>query len=191
MWVMLNDAFLSIVQVKGDPETLMVRARRPGDLERVFGADVQIIETPTGRDYRYRTMQNRRTVAQIVMANVLSIDYGNFKDSVADNALHDAYLKVWTAMGTVQPGGPYGSHLGYRGLRNRSIFDDLDDGLFDMEELDEGDPAGVSQDYAGPHHRLPADGDWRNWNFCHECMNWTDPAGHCECEELTAAAAAK
>jgi hypothetical protein len=36
MWVFLSGAFLSIVQDKQKPERLVVRARRRGDIERVF-----------------------------------------------------------------------------------------------------------------------------------------------------------
>ena len=41
MWIFLTDAFLSIVDKDGDGTTLLVRARRAGDIERVFpGAEV-------------------------------------------------------------------------------------------------------------------------------------------------------
>jgi hypothetical protein len=36
MGIFLNDAFLSIVDKDGDGTTLLVRARRKGDIERVF-----------------------------------------------------------------------------------------------------------------------------------------------------------
>lgn len=36
MWICLNDAFLSIVAHRDKPGVLLVRARRPGDIERTF-----------------------------------------------------------------------------------------------------------------------------------------------------------
>ena len=36
MWVMLNDCFFSIVSKDCARDELMVRARRPGDIEKVF-----------------------------------------------------------------------------------------------------------------------------------------------------------
>jgi len=64
MRIFLNDAFLSIVHKDGDESTLLVRARRKGDLERIFPtADVQ--ETPRN-DYRFRALIPRIEVAQVM-----------------------------------------------------------------------------------------------------------------------------
>jgi len=96
MWIFLNDAFLSIVDKGGDGSTLLVRARRPGDLERAFpGADV--VETPD-HDYRFRARLDRETVAQALAQAVRGVDYPNFKDTVRDRDRHDAYLGVWRVM---------------------------------------------------------------------------------------------
>ncbi|BDU76009.1 hypothetical protein [Mesoterricola sediminis] len=104
MWIFLNDAFLSIVDKGGDGTTLLVRARREGDLERVFpGAQVE--RTPRN-DYRYRARVDREAVAQALAAAVRGIAYGNFKDSVQDSARHDAYLEVWRAMYAFQRASP-------------------------------------------------------------------------------------
>lgn len=96
MWIFLDNAFLSIVDKGGDGATLLVRARREGDLERVFpGAQVE--RTPRN-DYRYRARVGREAVAQALAAAVRGITYPNFKDSVRDRARHDAYMEVWRAM---------------------------------------------------------------------------------------------
>lgn len=34
MWIFLSDSFLSIVDKEGDGSTLLVRARRAGDIEK-------------------------------------------------------------------------------------------------------------------------------------------------------------
>ena len=42
MWIMLSDAFFSIVSKNCGPDELMVRARRKGDIEKAFpGAKVK------------------------------------------------------------------------------------------------------------------------------------------------------
>lgn len=106
MWICLNNGFFSIVAQRGSDDRLVVRARRKGDLERVFG--VEGIASP-GRDYAFRAFMERDDVASVLMCNVLGIDYPNFKNSVKDNALHSAYNRVWSVMGDLQVGGPYGS----------------------------------------------------------------------------------
>ncbi len=96
MWVFLNNAFLSIVDKDGDGTTLLVRARRSGDIERVFPGAV-IRETPRN-DYRYRTRIGREAVASALADAVRAIRYPNFKGSVNENGRHDAYMRVWEAM---------------------------------------------------------------------------------------------
>lgn len=118
MWVCLNNAFVSIVSKPGDGDILTCRARRAGDLERAFGADADgIVQRTPGRDYAYRVRLPRDVVAAALMCHVLGLSYGNFKDSVKDKPLHDAYMGVWSIMGRLQPGGPYGS--GLRGGRRQ------------------------------------------------------------------------
>lgn len=108
MWIVLNDAYLSIVDAKAavdyKPNTspdlddmLVVRARVKGDIERVFGPDVQVHRTPT-RDYLYRAYVRREDVAHALMAEVFMLDYGNFKDSVREDDRHSAYAAIWGVM---------------------------------------------------------------------------------------------
>jgi hypothetical protein len=100
MWIFLTDAFLSIVDKGGDGATLLVRARRAGDIERVFpGAEV--IEG-AGSDYRYRARIDREAVAQRLAEQVRSIRYANFKATVKDDRRGDAYLGVWEVMRQAQ-----------------------------------------------------------------------------------------
>lgn len=101
MWIFLTDSFLSIVD-KGDQtgSTLLVRARRQGDIERVF-PQAQVIEG-AGTDYRYRARIPRSQVADAIAEAVRKIEYGNFKNEVAENDRHDAYFDVWSAMNKFQ-----------------------------------------------------------------------------------------
>jgi hypothetical protein len=96
MWVMLSDSFLSIVSDPKREDTLTVRARMKGDIERVFPR-ARVYATPE-RDYGFRAYINRTMVASAIAAQVRSIKYGNFKDSVKNVPRHNAYLDVWTTM---------------------------------------------------------------------------------------------
>ncbi|TSE36891.1 hypothetical protein Tfont_01603 [Tepidimonas fonticaldi] len=102
MWICLNDAFLSIVAKDCPPDHLLVRARRKGDIERVLPG-VTVTES-RHTDYRWRAAVPRQRVVDAIAQRLLAIDYGNFKNSVTDRALHDAYARVWGAMYTLQRG---------------------------------------------------------------------------------------
>mgnify|MGYP001767047010 CR=1 FL=1 len=105
MWIMLKDAFFSAVDKAKTPGCLVVRARRQGDLERYFpGAAVQ---KTVGNDYLFRAEIPREEVARVLTEYVMNISASNFKDSVADDKLHDAYMGVWHIMARLQPIAPY------------------------------------------------------------------------------------
>jgi len=110
MWICLNRAFLSIVQptpfeLAAFPDTLKVRARRPGDIESVFPG-VKVIEDGS-RDYLFRAFIPRGDVAVAMVNEVNTIDYGNFKSSTKDYRLHNAYSKMWDVHARLQPTPPY------------------------------------------------------------------------------------
>lgn len=111
MWVCLNNAFLSIVNKGGDGGDLLVRARRRGDIERVF-PDAAVVERE-GTDYEFRAHVSKAVVASAMVDLVQEIDYSNFKSSVTDTPLHDAYMDVWLAMNKLQEWLPYRSRLDY------------------------------------------------------------------------------
>lgn len=103
MWICLSDAFLSIVD-KGDPThaTLLVRARRAGDIERVFPEAVVV--AGEGSDYLYRARLPRARVAARLAEAALAIDYGNFKATVTERRRHDVYMDIWSALARDQDG---------------------------------------------------------------------------------------
>lgn len=108
MWVFLRDSYLSIVD-KGDPtgSTLLVRARKAGDIEAVF-PDAEVIEGG-GTDYAFRARIDRERVAQAISDQVLGIRYANFKGAVKDRDRHDSYMRVWAAMYGYQEGSKHRS----------------------------------------------------------------------------------
>ncbi len=82
-----------------------VRSRRSVDIERVFpDAAVQV---DAGTDYRYRAWIDRERVAAKIADSIRSIDYSNFKNTVAERDRHDAYMKVWSAMYAYQSQEPH------------------------------------------------------------------------------------
>jgi len=96
MWIFLNNAFISMVEHREQPDSLMIRARSEGDIERLFN-DAEVTETPTA-DYRFRATVTKQEAAAAISSKVQSIDYDNFKNSVDENDRHDAYLGVWSVM---------------------------------------------------------------------------------------------
>lgn len=93
MWICLNDAFFSIVASDRDPALLNVRARRNGDIERRF-PKAEIVRLPN-TDYAYRAFLRRGEVAAFLVRHIAELDYANFKASVGDADLHQAYGRVW------------------------------------------------------------------------------------------------
>lgn len=105
MWVCLNNAFLSIVHKDCAPDELLVRARRPGDIERVF-PDAEVTDS-WGTDYQFRAIVKREQVADAMISLAMTVDYSNFKNSVRDDKLHDAYSRFWHEHARLQPRRPY------------------------------------------------------------------------------------
>ena len=105
MWVCLSDAFLSIVYKECGPDELLVRARRKGDIERVFPA--ASVKRSPGTDYLFRAVVKRAEVAAAMVREVEAIQYDNFKNSVRNNKLHDAYDSFWHVHARLQPTPPY------------------------------------------------------------------------------------
>lgn len=148
MWIVLNDAFLSIVETK-NPECLSVRARVDGDIENVFG-DKYKVHKIKFRDYAFRAFIPRRVVAKVLSDRVIGINYGNFKDSInpKEKDRKDMAYAIWNASANFQIGRGYGepmfSHTNWsweyyydrqdkraarKAARNGGAADDFDDGI--------------------------------------------------------------
>ncbi|CAB4130400.1 hypothetical protein UFOVP119_24 [uncultured Caudovirales phage] len=112
MWIFQSDSFLSIVApAQSDlppplrpkwQDYLIVRARKRGDIERVFKG-VRVVKLPN-RDYAFRAYVPRDRVAGVMFDRFMNIEYGNFKGSVKDDERHDAYMSVWSVMNRYQLG---------------------------------------------------------------------------------------
>jgi hypothetical protein len=100
MWLCSIEGFYSIVAKDCGPTELLVRARRDGDIEKLWPT-AKVINS-TGTDYAFRAVLPRKVVAKAIAKEAMRIDYDNFKSSVTDEALHNAYFRVWDAMATIQ-----------------------------------------------------------------------------------------
>lgn len=124
MWICLNNGFFSIVaQRDATPDAaLIVRARRKGDIEHIFG--VAATATPH-RDYAYRALISREDIGRVLVDSVLGIGYSNFKNSVRDDKLHNAYAAVWGVLLRLQAARPWSGVA--RGRKSRApLFDEPD-----------------------------------------------------------------
>ena len=100
MWICLSDSFLSIVAHRSKRDHLMVRARRAGDIEKIFPGYEE--EYTPNADYLYRAIIPRSVVIEYMVNEIHSINYDNFKNSVRDNQLHNAYADFWSVMYNLQ-----------------------------------------------------------------------------------------
>ncbi len=96
MWIFFNDAFLSVVAHRDRPDTLMVRARVRGDIERVFPG-AKVTRSPAA-DYLFRAEVRRGVVAAALSIAAAGISYPNFKGSVRDRDRLETYHDVWDVM---------------------------------------------------------------------------------------------
>ena len=98
MWIATTRGFFSAV-AKDGPDTIVVRARVRGDLENLLPllGEATIVDGG-GTDYPFRVRVSRSTWKQALGVLADEIDYGNFKDAVADRqgrAREAVYHDVW------------------------------------------------------------------------------------------------
>ena len=96
MGIGVNNGWLSIVEDYNDEERLLVRARKLEHITNTF-PDCDYFKD-SDADYPYRAFIDRDTVAKAIAHSVGKIDYPNFKNSVQDGRLHNAYNEVWHTM---------------------------------------------------------------------------------------------
>lgn len=102
MWVFTSNGFISIVQHRDMPNTMIVRGRVAKHLQALFPGQ-EVLQTKNS-DYRYRAFLPREAVANALFNQALAVDYDNFKNSIPDAEYHDASLAVWGVMNRLQPG---------------------------------------------------------------------------------------
>jgi hypothetical protein len=122
MWICTNRSFLSIVHkhpCKADE--LLVRARVRAHITAAFPkAKIQRNENS---DYLFRAVVKRSEVAAVIAQQIESINYGNFKNTVRNGPLHNAYHAIWHVMAKLQPLAPYSGR--WRGRGTKPLFQEL------------------------------------------------------------------
>ena len=97
MWIFSKSGFLSIVEHREDPDTLIVRARSARPLEENW-PECEII-TLEEADYRFRIITERDSVLTTVARLVDSVDYDNFKNACHERGEYQRALgSVWRVM---------------------------------------------------------------------------------------------
>ena len=135
MWICLNDAFFSAVNKDCKPDEVMIRARREGDLEKVFNDEVLLSQGFTAikptrytkSDYLFRAAVKRDHLKAALAAEVDRIVYSNFKASTRDHDLHKCYNRMWHAHADMQVLPPYSNgrpRSQSAGADGFSFFDD-------------------------------------------------------------------
>lgn len=101
MWLFTTDGFFSAVQVRKEPEYLLVRARIRNDLVNLLRVvkkpKTKIMETPKA-DYPFRIVLHKLDWTYYLVSACHEIDYDNFKSRIKDIPRHRAYLDVWSTM---------------------------------------------------------------------------------------------
>jgi hypothetical protein len=93
MWVLTNQGWLSAVKHRTKENCLILRARNLQALSDHFPIS-EIKYTPKA-DYFWRTEISPEQFLQVLQVEVGCIDYPNFKNSVKDVNLSDAYHDTW------------------------------------------------------------------------------------------------
>lgn len=102
MWIKTNTAFVSIVEHRDDPKTLLVRGRFKGDAARFMGLPAsEEIETPSA-DYRFRVIVTREEVAKRLVHAVQHVNYPNFKDSIKTAWRKGVASRIWSILFNAQ-----------------------------------------------------------------------------------------
>ncbi len=109
MWIFSKEGFFSIVADTTSRGNVLVRARFPGDLEKLLAAvgveaAGRIKKTPKS-DYKYRMSVPKSVVADYLLKAADGIDYPNFKNAVLGDDFGNrsaAYHSVWSAMRAAQ-----------------------------------------------------------------------------------------
>lgn len=105
MWVYCKSGFFSAVRHATRKNTVHVRARFEGDLERLceeHGVKSKVEYTPNN-DYKWRMDFSAARWANIMKKESEGIDYLNFKNAVHDGTERDsAYMNVWGVMRAAQ-----------------------------------------------------------------------------------------
>jgi len=111
MWVFTPDGFYSVVAHRSQRRRLIVRCRVEEDMDalRQHIPGLEVFEDEHA-DYRWRAIVTKREWKRALARMGEAIDYDNFKNEVTrrqGDLRHDVYMRVWSAVLTLQQGGRY------------------------------------------------------------------------------------
>jgi hypothetical protein len=98
MWIFTSSGFVSIVQHRDEPDTLIVRGRFQGDAARFLGLPPEAEELTSSADYRFRCYAHRDEVAAAMLRAAQGIRYPNFKGSIRAAWRKALALRVWSIL---------------------------------------------------------------------------------------------
>jgi hypothetical protein len=102
MWLFTNDAFVSIVEHRDDPDTMLVRGRFRGDAARFLGVPQHHEIELTTADYRWRVITDRASVEKALLRSIRRAHYPNFKDSIRTAWRRAIAMRVWSVLAVAQ-----------------------------------------------------------------------------------------
>ena len=115
MWIYSTKGFYSIVQNRGNPGQVIIRARLKKDIDNLkhmfdsLKLRTTKIAVSSRTDYRYRFTADRMDWISVMTRLMLDVHYPNFKDAVYRSESGDlrdkreeAYLRIWTLMRSLQ-----------------------------------------------------------------------------------------
>jgi len=115
MWIFLPFGFLSVVQHRDKPDTVLVRARAEQDLEafRARGHCPSMTDTKylEWADYPYRAEVLKVEFAQAMFEISMTMDWTNFKSAVGHapgDERSGVYMDIWCKMKDAQDSGRLG-----------------------------------------------------------------------------------
>lgn len=129
MWVIATTGFYSIVRKPGD-EQLCIRARVRKDLvdlKKTYLPKLGKIIDTKNSDYRYRAYAGATDVGAALAIMAMDVDYANFKDEVKHRqgqGRASVYMRIWTALLSLQPLRKYEKQGYLRGLSSDQIIRD-------------------------------------------------------------------
>lgn len=101
MWIFTKNGFVSCVQHRDKPDTIIVRSRSFEHLAAFVGEGLATdIFTLENSDYQFRIALTRSTLQKLVAAQVEQLNYPNFKDSISysDHRYIRACSSTWEVL---------------------------------------------------------------------------------------------
>ncbi len=96
MWLFTSQGMLSVVAHRDIPNSLMVRARSPDHITKLFPeADVELT---VNADYAYRSVIDRSSFALFMINYIAEMNYDNFKNSIIEESYLNHCNQVWSTM---------------------------------------------------------------------------------------------